>query len=158
MVKRGAVGPFVGGLLLVTISGFTALSAATPVVYAAILIAVIGAIAVRFAAPPLSIPIRRALVSPFVMIASGLYWTFIEAVVGSPGAAAARHQAIANPRSAELFLLFLVAFSAVYYAMLIYAPRQVAEREGGSVEWLVRYLAFAASIALGIGWLSVLTT
>jgi len=158
MMNRGALGPFVGGLLLVTISGFTALGTANIVVYAAILIAAIGAVAVRFAAPPLSVPIRRALVSPFVMVASGLYWTFIEAVVGTPGAAAARHQVLLDPHAAELALLFLVGFSAVYYAMLIYAPRQVAEREGGLVEWLIRYLAFAASIVLGIGWLSVLST
>jgi len=51
----------------------------------------------------------------------------------------------------------VVAFSAIYYAMLIYAPRQIAEREGGVVEWLLRYATFAVSIALGIGWLSVIT-
>lgn len=47
---------------------------------------------------------------------------------------------------------FLVAFSAVYYAMLIYAPRQVAEREGGLLAWGLRYLMFLGGIALGAGW------
>jgi hypothetical protein len=42
--------------------------------------------------------------------------------------------------------------------MLIFAPRQIAEREGGVIEWLLRYAAFVVSIVLGIGWLSVLST
>jgi hypothetical protein len=143
--------------LLVTISGFTALGAPTAAVYAVLLLAAIGTIAIRVAVPPVSVLVRRALVSPFVMIAGGIYWTLIEQVVGTPGIAAVRRGAAVDLHGAELFLLFLVAFSAIYYAMLIYAPRQIAEREGGLVEWLLRYLAFAASIAFGIGWLSILT-
>jgi hypothetical protein len=157
LLNRASAGPFVGGLLLVTISGFTALGAPTAAVYAVLLLAAIGIIAIRVAVPPVSVLVRRALVSPFVMIAGGIYWTLIEKVVGTPSIADVRRGAAVDPHGAELFLLFLVAFSAIYYAMLIYAPRQIAEREGGGVEWLLRYVAFAASIALGIGWLSVLT-
>ena len=158
MLSWAAVGPLTGGLLLVTISAFTALGTPNAGVYATLLGAVIGTVAIRFITPPLGVGARRVLVSPFVMIASGLYWTFIEAVVGTPGGAAARRQAFIDPHSAEPAILFLIAFSAVYYAMLIYAPRQIADREGGRVEWLLRYLAFAVSVALGIGWLSVLST
>jgi hypothetical protein len=157
LLNRGSVGPFVGGLLLVTISGFTALGAPTGAVYAVLLVAAVAAIAIRIAVPPVRVPVRRALVSPFVMVAGGLYWTVIEQVVGTPGVAAVRRGAAVDQHGAELLLLFLVAFSAIYYAMLIYAPRQIAEREGGVVEWLLRYATFAVSIALGIGWLSVLS-
>ena len=151
------MGPFVGGLLLVTISGFTALGATTAVVYATLLFSAIGIIAIRVAVPPVSIVVRRALVSPFVMVAGGIYWTLIEQVVGTAGISAVRRGAAVDQHGAELLLLFLVAFSAIYYAMLIYAPRQIAEREGGVVEWLLRYATFAVSIGLGIGWLSVIT-
>ncbi len=157
LLNRASVGPFVGGLLLVTISGFTALAAPTPAVYATLGAAAIGMVAIRIALPPISVFVRRALVSPFVMVAGGLYWTFIESVIGTPGAATLRNSARIDPHSAELALLFLVAFSAVYYAMLVYAPRQIADREGGTVEWLLRYAVFAVSIALGIGWLSILS-
>lgn len=157
LLNRASVGPFVGGLLLVTISGFTALGAPTPVVYATLVAAAIGMVAIRIAIPPISVFVRRALVSPFVMVSAGLYWTFIESVIGTPGAATLRQNARIDPHGAELALLFLVAFSAVYYAMLVYAPRQIAEREGGTVEWLLRYAVFVVSIALGIGWLSILS-
>jgi len=50
----------------------------------------------------------------------------------------------------------LVLCAAVYYAMLIYAPRQVAEHEGGAMVWLARFGLFVASVALGLGWLSLL--
>jgi hypothetical protein len=137
-----AVGPFVGGLLLVTISGFTALRATNAAIYVGLLAAAILMVAVRFVVPPLDTRARRVLVAPFVLVAGGLYWSFIEAVSGTRGAP----------------LFFLIAFSAIYYAMLIYAPRQVAEREGGGLVWLLRYVVFAVSIALGMGWLSILTT
>jgi hypothetical protein len=158
LLNRASVGPFVGGILLVTISGFTELGAPTAAVYAVLLLAAVGIIAMRFAVPPVGILIRRALVSPFVMVAGGIYWTLIEQVVGTTGLGAVRRGAAVDPHGAELFLLFLVAFSAIYYAMLIYAPRQIAEREGGIVEWLLRYVAFAAGIVLGIGWLSILSS
>lgn len=47
----------------------------------------------------------------------------------------------------------VVAFSGIYYAMLIYAPRQVAEPEGGPLTWLVRYGLFLASVTVGAAWL-----
>jgi hypothetical protein len=158
LLNSGAVGPLTGGVLLVTISGFIALGAPTPVVYAVLLVAAVGMIAIRVAVPPLSGFVKRALVSPFVMVAGGLYWTVIESVVGTPGVAAVRRSALVDPHQAELALFFLLAFSAVYYAMLVYAPRQIADREGGLVVWVLRYAAFVVSIALGIGWLSILSS
>lgn len=158
LINRGALGPIVGGLLLLTIGGFVALDASSQVVLAVLVVTVAALIAARFALPPLPTAARRALVSPYVLISAGLYWTVIETVVGTPGFTAAKHEAQLDPHTAELAVFFLVAFSLVYYAMLIYAPRQIADREGGAVEWVLRYLAFAGSIVLGIGWLGVLGT
>jgi hypothetical protein len=157
LVNRGVVGPLVGALLLVTISGFTALGAPTAAIYIVLIATAAGMVAIRIAGPPLNVLARRALVSPFVVVAAGLYWTFIESVMGSVGAATIHRLAPLNPQSAPA-LLFLFAFSAIYYAMLIFAPRQIAEREGGVIQWLLRYAAFVVSIVLGIGWLSVLST
>jgi hypothetical protein len=158
LINRGAMGPFIGGILLITIGGFTALNASSQAVVSTLVVTAIAAVAVRFAAPPLSVPVRRALVSPYVLVAAGLYWTIIESTIGSRGAAAQWQHALLNPGTNQLILLFLVGFSAVYYAMLIFAPRQLAEREGGKVEWLVRYLAFMASVVFGVGWLGLLGT
>jgi hypothetical protein len=101
--------------------------------------------------PPLAAPYRRALVTPFVMVSGGLFWTFIAAISGEPGSASPAAGA-ANPQTAVEAIGFLVAFSAVFYAMLVYAPRQVAEREGGLVTWLLRYALFVAGVVFGLAW------
>ncbi len=62
----------------------------------------------------------------------------------------------ADLRAGAPLIGFLLAFSAVYYAMLVAAPRQVAEREGGLVSWVVRYLLFVVGVAFGIAWLPLL--
>jgi hypothetical protein len=36
--------------------------------------------------------------------------------------------------------------------MLIYAPRQVAGREGGVVAWVIRYALFVAGVVAGLAW------
>jgi hypothetical protein len=40
--------------------------------------------------------------------------------------------------------------------MLVYAPRQVADREGGPIASVLRYVAFVVGLALGLGWLWML--
>ena len=157
LVNRGVVGPLTGGVLLVTISGFTALGVSSTVTLVLIAGAGVVAVAMRFVAPPLSVVGRRALVAPFGAVAGGIYWSFIDAVLPNQQATALRHAAFIDPHAAMPVLLFLLAFSVIYYAMLVYAPRQIAEREGGWMVWVLRYLAFVASIALGVAWLGVLS-
>lgn len=156
ILNRASVGPFFGGLLLVLISGFTALETPDDVVLIVLAGSLVLMAAVRFAAPPIPVAIRRAMVSPFVMVASGLYWNVIEAVTGTPGFTVARQHPLLQGGAALAVFGFLAVFSAVYYAMLVYGPRQAAEREGGPVEWVLRYVVFLISIALGIGWLAVI--
>jgi hypothetical protein len=151
IVERGAAGPLCGGLLLVAISGVTALDVTSGPGLALLVTAGVVMIAVHLFLPPLGIPARRALVTPFVMVAGGLFWTFIAAVAGEPGSAAAG-SAVSDPRTVLVAGGFLLAFSGVYYAMLVYAPRQVAEREGGLVTWVLRYALFVAGVIFGLAW------
>ncbi len=154
----GSVGPLVGGVLLVAIAGFTALDAGSQTVGLILLAGVGVAVAARFALPPLPVAVRRALVSPFVAVASGLYWSAIAALTAGNGFVITPSQVVHDPHTVELVAGFLAAFSAVYYAMLIYAPRQVVAPEGGIAVWLLRYAVFVVSILLGIGWLGLLGT
>jgi hypothetical protein len=151
MVERGAVGPLCGGLLLVAISGFSALEVTSGAGVACLAVAAAAMLAVRLLVAPLSIAVRRALVTPFVMVAGGLFWTFIAAVSGEPGSATPA-AVVSNPQTGLAAAAFLIAFSAVYYAMLVYAPRQVAEREGSVVTWVLRYALFVAGVVFGLAW------
>ncbi len=151
IAQWGAVGPLVGGLLLVALSGVTALDVTSGTGLALVAAAVVGMIAVRVLLPPLGATVRRMLVTPFVMVAGALFWTFIAVIGGEPGSATPA-SAVADPQTAIAAGGFLLAFSAVYYAMLIYAPRQVAEREGGLVTWILRYALFVAGVVFGLAW------
>lgn len=70
-------------------------------------------------------------------------------------------QDLADPRLAAgvnlgvgLFVVGLaLAGVLIFYLMLIFAPRQVAEREGSPSSWVVRFLVFVASLAIGQTWL-----
>ena len=151
IINSGAIGPLAGAILLVTISGFTAVDLAPGVGRFIVIVAVAAMVVVHFAVPPLAAPIRRALVTPFVLVSGALFWTFIAAITGQPGSATPE-AAIANPSTALAAGGFLVAFSGVFYVMLIFAPRQVADPEGGIVTWLFRYALFAAGVIAGLAW------
>lgn len=151
LTNSGAVGPLCGGMLLVAISGFTALDANSAVGVAVIAVFVVVMVVVHEAVPPLGPPYRRALITPFVMVSGGLFWTFIAALSGEPGSATPA-AAVSDSHTAVEAIAFLLAFSAVFYAMLVYAPRQVAERDGGLMTWVLRYVLFVAGVAFGLAW------
>lgn len=151
IITGGAAGPLVGAILLVSISGFTALDLASGVGTGLVIAAVAAMLIVHFAVPPLATPVRRALVTPFILVSGALFWTFIAAITGEPGSATPA-SAVSNPTTALAAAGFLIAFSGVFYVMLIFAPRQVADREGGIVTWLFRYVLFAAGVVAGLAW------
>lgn len=151
------VGPFVGGLLLVTLSAVSGLGLSSGVVAGLAVAIALGAVAVRLRVPPASSMVRRALVTPYVLVTGSVFWQLVNAVSSDGGLASQLRSASPTQLGAAAPVLgFLVAFSAIYYAMLVYAPRQVAEREGGLVAWLVRYALFAAGVAIGASWLAAL--
>jgi len=155
VVNGAFIGPLTGGLLLVTISGFTSLDAPQALVLGVIAVAVVGAVLVRALAPPLSALVRRALMSPLVLVTGGIFWSFIDAVSG-PGKTGVFGLPPVDLLRTPVALLFFAAFSAVYYAMLVYAPRQAADPEGSFVAWLLRYAVFVIGVIFGLGWLSAL--
>ena len=60
--------------------------------------------------------------------------------------------AISEP-GAVAATLFVVAIAtvgiAVFYVMLVFAPRQIAEREGSPATWAVRFALFVVSLTVG---------
>ena len=59
-------------------------------------------------------------------------------------------------KTLALVLGFFVLFAAVFYTMLVYAPRQIAEPEGGALTWVWRFALFVGGTAVGLGWLGIL--
>ncbi len=156
LAASAVIGPFTGGLLLVAFSTVAALGLAEPGTAAVAVVVAAVAVAVRLRYPVLPVPLRRALVTPYVLVTGTLFWGVIGAVMDGGSTVAALRDALPGDPSALPAAGFLLAFSAVYYAMLVFAPRQVAEREGGPPAWIGRYLLFVGSVAFGTGWLLLL--
>jgi hypothetical protein len=157
-VNSASVGPLVGGLMLVGGSALAEFGLDPAAAFAPAFGVVMVIALAQSHLPVLRTSVRRALVTPYLLAAGGLFWSVVRQVSGGLGSGSG------NGTGATLGALptiagpigLLILGAAVYYAMLIYAPRQIAEREGGPIEWLARFALFVASVGLGLGWLSIL--
>jgi hypothetical protein len=154
----GAIGPAVGGLMLVGGSAFAGLGLSPG---AALLLffglALFGPLFQNML-PALTTTVRRALITPFVLAAAGIFWSFVRGITGGAGLFRDPGSLVAEAPTIAPLLGILTLAAAVYYAMLVFAPRQIAEPEGSLPVWLVRFGLFMAGLLLGFGWLGVLGT
>lgn len=151
-LKRASIGPLVGGLLLVVLVGATGVGLSGLAADVVVVGAFVGLVAVRLRWPALPTATRRILVTPFIFATGGIFWAVVDQVVGGSGASGGA-TAGASLQEIALELGVFGVFSGIYYLMLIYAPRQVAEPEGGLLTWLVRYGLFLVSVIVGVAWL-----
>lgn len=148
VLRRASIGPLTGGLLLVLFSGWAGVGLSGLPGEAVGAVGIVVLVAVRLRWPAVSTATRRLLVTPFILVTGGIFWSIIDGVAGSGSPASTAGGLSLQEVALEVGLL--AVFSAVYYAMLIYAPRQVAEPEGGPLTWLTRYGLFLASVVVGL--------
>jgi hypothetical protein len=53
-------------------------------------------------------------------------------------------------------LVLLIGGLGVFYAMLVVAPRQLADPEDAGVRWLLRFAVFMVASLTGISWLTLI--
>ena len=151
LIERGAMGPLAGGLILVGVSAVTGLALTEAGAWAVVIGAIVLLAGLRIRWPALPTSVRRALVTPFILAAGGIYWSVLDGVTN--GDSLLGETSGSDLRAVAPLAGFLLLFSAVYYAMLVFAPRQVAEREGSPISWLARFGVFALSLVFGLAWL-----
>lgn len=151
ILTNATAGPVIGGIALVGASGLAGLGLPPEIAIAMVFFGAIGLAPFQDHLPAIPTATRRKLVAPFLLAAGGIFWSLIDSVgaatdvIGQIGGA---------PQLLALALGILVATSSVYYAMLVYAPRQLVEREGTLLTWLGRYALFVAGVALGLSWVA----
>lgn len=150
-------GPFLGGVLLLASIANANLGVAGP---ALVIGSVVAAIVVAVAssrlpvAPPVA---RRLLVQPFVFLAAGVFNATMAEISPGLGFAPLTGVDLATALQGLALTVGLIAvFGSVFYAMLVFAPRQVANPEGTTAGWLVRYALFVAGTVVGSSWLRLL--
>ena len=151
VLTSATFGPITGALALVGASAFAALGLPPEPAFGITFIAVLGFAVAHDHLPAVPVATRRRLVIPFLMAAGSIFWSLIHSVSGSANVAA---QIGRSAGEFGLALGILAVASAIYYAMLVYAPRQIVEREGSPLKWLTRYALFVAGVASGLTWLS----
>ncbi len=89
--------------------------------------------------------------TPFVLVSGGLFSAFLAGLAslfdiglladsaGQPGALA----------PTLLTAAIALVGAAIFYVMLVFAPRQVAEAEGSGRTWIVRFGVFVLGLLLG---------
>jgi len=123
---------------------------------AAIFVAAIVGVMIPGRLPVLEPSVRRALVMPSVLVGASIFEGFMGEIWEgiTPGEILAGFQG--TEPSFVAFILVLLAFASLaFYAMLVFAPRQVADAEGSWSVWGVRFALFLASVILGVGWVRI---
>jgi len=103
--------------------------------------------------PVVQRPVRRLLVAPFLLLSGavfqGLVAEFTSSFDGSVDLPALLAEANAIPLIATVAAIVL-AVSWIFYAMLIFAPRELADPGAPTRSWTVRYLVFLVSLVVAL--------
>lgn len=73
ILERSSIGPLIGGLLLVATSAFDGLALSETAAWLLFVPAVVLIVTIRFRWPKLPTQVRRTLVTPFTLVAGGLF-------------------------------------------------------------------------------------
>ncbi|HTS14763.1 MAG TPA: hypothetical protein VMH24_03790 [Candidatus Sulfotelmatobacter sp.] len=152
---RGLIGPLTGGLLLATVIGTQNLFGVAEAGFGVTFVAVVVASLLPGALPATPVAYRRVLVTPYVLLSASVF----NGLIGQVGGLFDLHGVLGLGLGQTLQALpwaigVMAVFAGVYYVMLVYAPRQLAVADGGTIAWLVRFLVFLAVEIAAASWLA----
>lgn len=151
-------GPLVGALGLVCSIGIDHTGLADDaIVIGPISLAAIVALLANPWLPVLDTAWRRLLVLPFTLVAGAIFAGFAADLLDGLDPAS-MIGSIGTPEAAIIgfVVVMIVGGLAAFYAMLVVAPRQLADPENAGFRWVVRFALFLVAALTGIGWLNLL--
>jgi hypothetical protein len=150
-------GPLVGAVGIVSATGFDQIGMHGFDLAPFFLLAAIVAVLANRWLPVLAPQWRRLLVVPFTLVAGSFFAKFSASILdGLRPSDLATLSTQTNASFAAFVLVFIVGGLAVFYAMLVVAPRQLADPENAGFRWVIRFGLFLVAALVGIGWLSLL--
>jgi hypothetical protein len=99
---------------------------------------------------------RRILMAPFVLVCAGIFNGTMADVLDAVDVGDLFSAAGGDIEVLFGVLALLVLFSAPFYMMFVFAPRQITESEGTWPAWAARYVVFLVSAIAGAGWLAAI--
>lgn len=153
---RYAFGPLVGALFFAVDDTVANLDPGGNLGPFLVLALVAVGLVARFRLPLLAAAQRRALVTPFILATSGYFGQFLSGIANIFDLRPILADIASDPRSVAVALAIGTLGVLVFYLMLVFAPRQVAEREGTFLNWAVRFLVFLVGLSIGTTWAGLL--
>jgi hypothetical protein len=151
-------GPLVGALGLVGSIGIDHLGLADESIVAVPMsLAAIVALLGNPWLPVLDATWRRLLVLPFTLVAGTIFAGFsADLVEGLDPAAVIGSIGTPEASLVAFIIVMILGGLGAFYAMLVVAPRQLADPEDAGFRWFVRFALFLVAALTGIGWLNLL--
>ena len=157
--RMAYIGPYIGGVALVGAQGFEKLGIpggdwlAGPA-----FVVCLAAFVFADRLPVVRAEVRRLLVTPFVLVAGGIFEGIVADItpgvdpVGVVGALLSGGSFGGVPGGFLVFVFGMVlAGTAVFYAMLVYAPRELASSyRTPTGRWPLRFAVFLVSLLVGL--------
>jgi hypothetical protein len=147
-----AVLPFLAAIAVITSEGSSKLSldladiVAAPTLLVAVLVFVFYE-----RLPVVSAVGRRLLVAPFLLAATSMFNGIVGSIAGALDIRDIGRELAAGDIVLVLFAAAVLLLAiGVFYVLLVFAPRQVAETEGTWHEWRVRFALFVLATVLGV--------
>lgn len=154
-------GPLVGATGLIGSNASDRLGVDLGLLGAVVLITIVAAFVLTDRLPVLPELYRRVLTAPFILVTAAFFTDFMAGILDGLDLVALADDVMSGSATApgQVVVAVLVggallAASALFYAMLVVAPRELAAPEPRPRVWLARFLLFLVTAALGAGgWL-----
>jgi len=151
-------GPLVGALGLVSSIGIDHLGLADDAIVAGpVSLAALVALLANPWLPVLDARWRRLLVLPFTLVAGTIFAGFSADLIDGldPGTVIG---SIGTPEAVLVAFIIVMIMGGLgaFYAMLVVAPRQLADPEDAGFRWIIRFGLFLVAGLTGIGWLNLM--
>jgi hypothetical protein len=152
-VNWALIGPLVGGITVVAGAGVEKLGGDGAIVGFPVLIVAAFAVALASYMPVLQPSVRRALVSPFVLVAGSIFSGVLSSITSTFAFDGESLGLLAVPGALATlggFFAIIAVASGIFYLMLIVVPRELANPGSSRLAWIVRFALFFGSLILGI--------
>jgi hypothetical protein len=148
------IGPLVGAIGLTAGSALELLGIdGGDIVTGPAMIVAVGSFVFASRLPVVQRPIRRLLVAPFVLLSGAVFQGLVTDFTGSVTGFVDLPALLADSNVISLMatvVVIILAVSWIFYSMLIFAPRELADPGAPTRDWAARYLVFLVSLVLAL--------
>ena len=148
------IGPFVGAVGLTTGSSLELLGIeGGDILTGPALIVAVLSVVLADRLPVVERPVRRLLMAPFVLLSGAVFQGLAAELTGVLTGLVDLPTVLAHPDAIQLLLLIVavsLAVSWIFYAMLVFAPRELSDPGTPTRWWALRFGLFWVSVIVGL--------